>query len=537
MLRQCTGITTIPSGLLTATTLTKNCYAGMFYGDNHITAIPSGFMSPTTVAESCCLSMFEGCSALTTIPSGLLPALTMEKNCYNSMFRSCTALANVPTDLLPATTLAEGCYNIMFQYDNHGFTGLHLGATELVTEVFASWMFFDCPISQLEVDFKEWTTGTTGWVTRTSGSGTFTKYEALPEIYDVDHIPSGWTVVNKYFSETPTITHDDVNVIIVNNTYNGGGDIYYTTDGSTPTSASNVYTQPFTGVIGQTIKAICIYHDIVSDVASWTVAAEQLPEPTIAGLPTAVTITNNDTSGASAIYYTTDGTTPTSSSTLYQGVFTVNDGVTVKAICVNTTGGHLYFDSDVVSKWIGNYTELAYIHNQTMASNPNWSNNIDTGIVMDNTIKFRYKCKFVNIGNNNVDVGNFTSDSNDLRLFFTGGQVYLDWGNSRRNAGYNYNKNSGVHDFTCGNHYVYDNVAGNYLFQGSGANYTNGETMTVDCTAFWLDSLQIWKEINGVETLVFDGIAAERNNTIGLLDLISGQVFVNSNITIVGESL
>ena len=538
MFRQCTGITTIPSGLLTATTLTKNCYAGMFYGDNHITAIPSGFMSPTTVAESCCMSMFEGCSALTTIPSGLLPALTMEKNCYNSMFRSCTALANVPTDLLPATTLAEGCYNIMFQYDNHGFTGLHLGATELVTEVFASLMFFDCPISQLEVDFKEWTTGTTGWVTRTSGSGTFTKYEALPEIYDVDHIPSGWTVVNKYFSETPTITHDDVNVIIVNNTYNGGGDIYYTTDGSTPTSASNVYTQPFTGVIGQTIKAICIYHDIVSDVASWTVAAEQLAEPTITGLPTAVTITNNDTSGASAVYYTTDGTTPTSSSTLYQGAFTVNDGDTVKAICVNTTGGHLYFDSDVVSKQIRNRTVLSYIYAQTMSTvgDADMNKLIDTGVALDNTLKVRWWGLGSSYASNCL-MGNITSNGRQVtQMQGGGGWIHVLWVNSLTQAYTSFPNNTPI-DFTMGNRYLYNNLTQSYICGNAGdsAPSPNTGNCLIDIVSHKCAGAQVWKTINGVETLLFDGVAAELQGVYGLWDNITHQMFTNTNITITGE--
>lgn len=529
MFRDCTGLTTIPSVLLPSTTLSKSCYAYMFYGCNHLTVIPSGFMSPTTVAESCCQSMFENCSALTTIPSGMLPSLTMEKNCYHSMFRSCTVLANVPYDLLPATTVAEGCYTLMFQYSNHGFNGLHLGAIELGTSAFANWMFFDCPISQLEVDFKEWTPATTDWVLRTSNSGTFTKYEALPEIYDTSHIPVGWTVVNKYASETPTITHDASNIIIVNNTYNDGGVIYYTTDGSTPTNASNVYSQPFPAVLGQTIKAICIYHDIVSDVASWNVVATQLPEPEISGNNSRVLITNSDTSGVGAVYYTTDGTTPTSNSTLYTQPFGVEVGTTVKAICLNAGGSLLYTDSVVAEKKMFSYIGLDFIHNKTMSQDSSDSNAINTGVTFDETVKFRYKGQFA-YHQGGILVGvNF-----NIRWFMTGNSLYYDYG-GRDNAAFDF-ITPPMLDLTVGNKYTYDNNTGEYVFNVTPRSGGSGNII-VDCTSFKLHSLEIWKTIDNVETLVFSGHAAYLNGEYGLYDEVTQTLLGNSNITIVGEPM
>lgn len=528
MFRDCTGLTTIPSDLLPSTTLSKSCYAYMFYGCNHLTAIPSGFMSPTTVAEGCCQSMFENCSALTTIPSGLLPALTMAKNCYHSMFRSCTVLANVPYDLLPATTVAEGCYTLMFQYSYHGFTGLHLGATDIGTTAFANWMFFDCPISQLDVDFKEWTSATTEWVLRTSNRGTFTKYEALPEIYDISHIPVGWTVVNKYASESPTITHDASNVIIVNNTYNSGGVIYYTTDGSTPTNASSVYSQPFPAVLGQTIKAICIYRNIVSDVASWTVAATQLPAPTISGKASGVVITNNDATGDSTVYYTTDGSTPTSSSTLYTAPFSVAVETTVKAICI-ATSGILFTPSDVADKTMYEYTSLDFIHNETMSQDASSSYAINTGVTFDETVKFRYKGQFA-YHQGGIVVG---VDDN-IRWFMTGNSLYYDYG-ERDNAAFDF-ITPPMLDLTVGNKYTYDNNTGRYLFNVTPRSGGSGNII-VDCTSFKLHSLEIWKTINNVETLVFSGHAAYLNGEYGLFDEVSKTLLGNSNITIVGEPM
>lgn len=66
--------------------------------------------------------------------------------------------------------------------------------------------------------------------------------------------------------------------------------------------------------------------------------------PTITISPTGrVTITD---SIAEAIYYTTDGSTPTISSTAYSGVFTVASGTTVKAISTYASGS----TSSIVSK-------------------------------------------------------------------------------------------------------------------------------------------------------------------------------------------
>ena len=58
-------------------------------------------------------------TSFTTIPSGLLQATTLKNGCYKSMFMDCTSLVTAPD--LPATTLAQNCYSDMF----HGCTKLN----------------------------------------------------------------------------------------------------------------------------------------------------------------------------------------------------------------------------------------------------------------------------------------------------------------------------------------------------------------------------------------------------------------------------
>ena len=114
MFRGCTSLTTAPA--LPATTLANSCYSNMFYDCTSLTAAPE--LPATTLADSCYQYMFNNCTSLTTAP--VLPATTLARYCYNYMFEDCTSLTSAPE--LPATTLADSCYKGMF-----------LGCTSLTT--------------------------------------------------------------------------------------------------------------------------------------------------------------------------------------------------------------------------------------------------------------------------------------------------------------------------------------------------------------------------------------------------------------------
>lgn len=123
-----------------------------------------------------------------------------------------------------------------------------------------------------------------------------------------------------------------------------GTTIYYTTDGSEPTAESTQYTQAFTITESLTVKAIAQKDGVSSEVASVsftkkTSEEDPAPEkeksvtPEISGVtPFETDTTVTIVATGAAIYYTTDGTDPTDASTKYEGAFTVNDTVDVKAI-------------------------------------------------------------------------------------------------------------------------------------------------------------------------------------------------------------
>jgi hypothetical protein len=117
-----------------------------------------------------------------------------------------------------------------------------------------------------------------------------------------------------------------------------GATIYYTTDGTTPTTSSAVYSGPITVTTSETLKAMdtAAGYTQQSAVASAAYTITHLAAtPTFSpaegtyNSPQSVTITA--TSGAT-IYYTIDGSTPTTDSTVYTGSIEVSSSETIQAI-------------------------------------------------------------------------------------------------------------------------------------------------------------------------------------------------------------
>ena len=115
--------------------------------------------------------------------------------------------------------------------------------------------------------------------------------------------------------------------------------IYYTTDGSTPTTSSAVYSTPIQVAATQTINAIAIASGFTQSAvgsAAYTIliaaAPSFSPGPGSYSTAQSVTLSCSLPSSGANIYYTTDGSTPTTSSTLYTGPITVSATETINAI-------------------------------------------------------------------------------------------------------------------------------------------------------------------------------------------------------------
>ena len=117
--------------------------------------------------------------------------------------------------------------------------------------------------------------------------------------------------------------------------------IRYTTDGTNPTkTVGTVYSSPIEITTPTTIKAIAIKGDDVSSVTSaeYTISVNS-PEFNIQSQENYLNGTEVVlTSAGNTIYYTTDNTTPTSSSILYSSPISLDGKMTIKAIAYDSYG-------------------------------------------------------------------------------------------------------------------------------------------------------------------------------------------------------
>jgi Chitobiase/beta-hexosaminidase C-terminal domain/FG-GAP-like repeat/Beta xylosidase C-terminal Concanavalin A-like domain len=119
-----------------------------------------------------------------------------------------------------------------------------------------------------------------------------------------------------------------------------GATIYYTTNGSTPTTSSAVYSGPITLSATTTIQALATASGFAPSgiaSASYTQSAAVTATPIISPasgttFSSTLSVSISDSTSGAIIYYTTDGTTPSTSSSVYSNPFTISTSTTVEAI-------------------------------------------------------------------------------------------------------------------------------------------------------------------------------------------------------------
>src|SRR5437867_1135247 len=190
-----------------------------------------------------------------------------------------------------------------------------------------------------------------------------------------------------------------------------GATIYYTTDGSTPTTASPVYSGPILVAQTTTIKAMAAASGMANSAvasATYTILQQQVATPAFTPgggtYTTPQSITISDATPGATIYYTTDGSTPTTASPIYTNPVLVTQTTTIKAMAAGggmansavasatytilqqvatptfTPGGGTYTSSVTVT--ISDSTPGATIHYTTDGSTPTTSSPIYTNPVL-----------------------------------------------------------------------------------------------------------------------------------------------------------
>jgi hypothetical protein len=125
-----------------------------------------------------------------------------------------------------------------------------------------------------------------------------------------------------------------------------GAAVYYTTDGSVPTTASTLYIGPISvpsSPVTETVRAFAVLNAVHSSTTSATYTiAPRLPVPNFSPVQgsymRAQTITISTSNLNGAIHYTTDGTAPTLNSLVYRAPISVTNKVTIKAIVAGVAG-------------------------------------------------------------------------------------------------------------------------------------------------------------------------------------------------------
>ena len=145
-----------------------------------------------------------------------------------------------------------------------------------------------------------------------------------------------------------------------------GASIYYTTDGSMPTVASTLYEEPISIESDTDFRFVAVKNGMISSDELEVEATFHLSAPVASFDYKAGELSIENPNKKGTVYYTTDGSTPTSESTEYTGEITLSEAVTVKAIVIYGD-----YSSDVITVTFAKAniskkgTRTDFVHNLT----------------------------------------------------------------------------------------------------------------------------------------------------------------------------
>ena len=140
---------------------------------------------------------------------------------------------------------------------------------------------------------------------------------------------------------TPASSSFTTSITVTITAADNGAKIRYTTDGTTPTPTSTLYTGPLTFTSTTTLKAVADKGNELSEVGTYTYTQGTPPDPPTATPGDGTTFTGSqlvtlDAPG-SVIRYTTDGTDPTMASATFGGAINLTVSTQIRAMA--TAGG------------------------------------------------------------------------------------------------------------------------------------------------------------------------------------------------------
>jgi hypothetical protein len=272
--------------------------------------------TPTTAS-----TLYSG--PITVAVSQTIKAIASATGFNNSVVASATYTLNLPPAATPVLSVPTGTYqNIRTVTITSATTGAAIYYTVDGSTPTAASPLYSGAITVSKTETLKAIATAYGFSASAVASATYTMKVGPPTFS-----PAGGTYTG---AQTVTISSSTTNAVI-----------YYTLNGTVPTSASTKYTGPISVSTSETVEALATYTGFADSVvisAKYTINATVLPTPTFsvaAGTYPAVQLVSiSDTVATATIYYTLDGSTPTASSPVYSGPITVSAIETIKAFGV-----------------------------------------------------------------------------------------------------------------------------------------------------------------------------------------------------------
>lgn len=408
---------------------------------------------------------------------------------------------------------------------NNNLTSVDLSNLTSVSGYHAFYWAFNgnSNLNEVKIAVTTWDTNIyDNWLFGVASTGTFINLGGATIQRGASGIPLLWQEINHslidfdFNASTATLSMASS---IPNST------IYYTTDGTTPTTASNVYASPvYVGdaIPDYTFKAIATDGEATSQVNSTTINIDvyDIHYSVEDNILTINTLLPNST-----VYYTTDGTTPTTASMVYSSPLSVQVGETVKSFATDGT-----IITPIESITVSIVSQVGYIHTDPL----NTQTLIDTGIPMTSNMSWRVKGRFIEgYRNGGVTVGQ-SDNRSGWRFFLHGEPNYYDLIEYQARYSIGYTIQTTDIDYTMGNCFCYDNIISTYRLNTSPITPVGlGNNLKVDVGMWWLKSLEVFDD-NGVK--IFDGYAAFKDGVYGLYDSSTQQLLTPTGVTLVGEN-
>jgi hypothetical protein len=305
--------------------------------------------------------------------------------------------------------------------------------------------------------------------------------------------------------------------------------IYYTLDGSTPTTASTQYSDPITISTNTTLNAIASAAGYLQSAVASAVFSFSNQTPSVTFTPAAGTysaaqqVTISDPDPNAQIYFTTDGSTPSASSTQYTGPITVAISETVNAIAIDPslTNSNVASAAYVITAGGETFNFAGFatttgltLNGTTIASNDTRLQLTDGGLNQAGSVFW----------NTPINIQAFTTQFTfQLSLAQANGFTFTIQNNGATALGGN---SAGLGYQGIGNSVAVKFNFYNYENEGNDSTgvYTNGEAPVANSVDISPSGIELNSDDGITATITYDGTTL----TLTLVDGVTGNTFTTS---------